>query len=161
MPALQYWFTGTALAAFIAVVTSFTTLLAVSYGWYRAAVSEVDSSSSKITSAAGRKAKQLLGEVLASGGKLIGQQAQKTPDQYEKEAEAWGKNAHDLIVAAYGEGEAALFLDSSGYTFYSAGSEKSKVRNWIDGRMRRITELLRRTDVLAVQSNFDPKQFEK
>lgn len=160
MPSLQYWFTGTALAAFIAALTSLTTLLAVSYGWYRAAVSEADSSSSKITSAAGKKAKQLLGEALASGGKLIGQQAQKTEAQYEKDAEAWGSKTHDLIVAAYGEGEAALFLDSSGYVFYGDGSEKSKVRNWIDGRMRRITELLRRTDVLAVQSNFDPKKFE-
>ena len=46
-----------------------------------------------------------------------------------------------LIAAAYGDGEAALFLDSWGYVFYGDGSPKSNMRNWIDGRMRRITAL--------------------
>jgi len=69
--------------------------------------------------------------------------ASKTPQM--------GPNTHNLINAAYGDGEASLFLDSSGYIFYSDGSNKSKVRNWIDGRMRRITELLRRTDSLPVK----------
>lgn len=91
MPAFQYWFTGTAVAGFIAVLTSLTSLLAVGYGWYRAAVSESDSSSSKAISAAGRKAKQLLGEALSSGGKLISQQAHKTDEQYDKDADAWAK----------------------------------------------------------------------
>lgn len=160
MPAFQFWFTGTALAAFIAVLTSFGTLVAVSYGWYRAALSEADSSSSKVMSAAAGKAKKLLGDALSTGNKLVGQQSKKTDDEYEKDAEAWGKKAYDLIEAAYGEGEASLFMDSSGYTFYTDGSHKSGIRNWIDGRMRRITELLRRTDVLAVQKGFDPTKFE-
>lgn len=160
MPAFQYWFTGTAVAGFIAVLTSFTSLLAVGYGWYRAAVSEADTSSSKAMSAAGRKAKQLLGEALASGGKLVGQQSQKTDEEYEKDAETWAKKTYDLIVAAYGEGEASLLMDSSGYTFFADGSHKSTVRNYIDGRMRRITELLRRTDILPVQKEFDPAKFE-
>ena len=160
MPAVQYWFTGMALAAFIGVLTSISTCLAVGYGWYRAAVSEAESTSNKAMSAAGRKAKHLLGEALSSGGKLIGQQSEKSDEEYEQAAETWGRKAQNLIVAAYGEGEASLFMDSSGYTFYSDGSNKSKVRNWIDGRMRRITELLRRTDVLTVQGEFDPASFE-
>jgi hypothetical protein len=65
-----------------------------------------------------------------------------------------------LIDNAYGDGEALLFLDSSGYVFYGDGSKKSDVRNWIDGRMRRITELLRRTDSIAVRNEFDPTKFE-
>jgi len=65
-----------------------------------------------------------------------------------------------LIAAAYGDGEAALFADSSGYVFYGDGSEKSRIRNWIDGRMRRISELLRRTDSLTVKDDFNPTQFE-
>jgi hypothetical protein len=48
----------------------------------------------------------------------------------------------------------------SGYVFYGDGSKKSQARNWIDGRMRRITELLRRTDSLAVRSEFDLTKFE-
>jgi hypothetical protein len=160
MPAFHYWFTGTAIAGFIGVLTSSTALVAVGYGWYRAAVSEAESTTNKAISAAGRKAKHLLGEALSSGGKLIGQQSQKTDEEYEEAADTWGKKTHDLIVAAYGEGEASLFLTDSGYIFYGDGSVKSKIRNWIDGRMRRITELLRRTDVLAVQKEFEPVKFE-
>jgi hypothetical protein len=161
MPSIQYWFTGTALATFIAVIAAVSTL---GYGWYRAAITEMESTNNKIASATNKQkteeAKRLLGEALASGGKLLGSEKEKTDDQYEQEANAWGKKAHALINTAYGDGEALLFLDSSGYTFYSDSSEKSKVRNWIDGRMRRITELLRRTDSLAVRSEFDPTEFE-
>jgi hypothetical protein len=41
----------------------------------------------------------------------------KEDAQAESDADAWGQRTHDLIVAAYGEGEGALFLDSSGYVF--------------------------------------------
>ena len=161
MPPIQYWFTGTALATFIAVLAAISTL---GYGWYRAAITELESTNNKIISAANKQkteqAKRLLGEALASGGKLIGSQGEKNDDQYEKEANAWGSKAHTLIDTAYGDGEALLFLDSSGYVFYGDGSNKSNVRNWIDGRMRRITELLRRSDSLAVRSEFDPTKFE-
>jgi hypothetical protein len=161
MPPIQYWFTGTALATFIAVVAAISTL---GYGWYRAAITEMESTNNKIASAANKQkteqAKRLLGEALASGGKLIGAQAAKNDDQYEKEANEWGSKAQSLIENAYGDGEALLFLDSSGYVFYGDGSNKSNVRNWIDGRMRRITELLHRADSLIVKSGFDPTKFE-
>jgi hypothetical protein len=161
MPPIQYWFTGTALATFIAVVAAISTL---GYGWYRAAITEMESTNNKIASAANKQkteqAKRLLGEALASGGKLIGAQAAKNDDQYEKEANEWGSKAQSLIENAYGDGEALLFLDSSGYVFYGDGSSKSNVRNWIDGRMRRITELLHRADSLTVKSGFDPMKFE-
>lgn len=91
---------------------------------------------------------------------MIVSQGDKNDDQNEKEANAWGRKAHYLIETAYGDGEASLFLDSSGYIFYGDGSNKSNMRNWIDGRMRRITELLRRTDSLAVRSEFDSTKFE-
>ena len=52
-----------------------------------------------------------------------------------------------------------LIMDSSGYIFYSDASKKSQVTNWIDGRLGRTTELLRRTDTLQVRSELDPKQF--
>jgi hypothetical protein len=161
MPPIQYWFAGTALATFIGIVTAISTL---GYGWYRAAISEMESANNKTASEANKvkteQTKRLLGEALASGGQLIGQQAQKSDHQFKQDADAWGQNAHKLISAAYGDGEASLFLDSSGYVFYGDGSPKSNVRNWIDGRMRRITELLRRTDSLAVRSEFDPTKFE-
>jgi hypothetical protein len=160
MPPIQYWFTGTALATFIAVIAAVSTL---GYGWYCAAITEMESTNIKIAGAANKQkteqAKRLLGEALASGSKLIENQKDKTDDQYAQEADAWGEKVHTLIETAYGEGEALLFLDSSGYVFYGDGSKTSNVQNWIDGRMRRITELLRRTDALTVGSEFDPTKF--
>jgi hypothetical protein len=161
MPPIQYWFTGTALATFIAFLAAVSTL---GYGWYRAAITEMESTNNKFANAANKQkteqAKRFLGEALASGGKLIGAQAGKNDDQCEQDAEAWARNAHSLIETAYGAGEALLFLDNSGYVFYGDGSQKSQTRNWIDGRMRRITELLRRTDSLTVRNEFDPTKFE-
>jgi hypothetical protein len=66
MPPIQYWFTGTALATFIAVLAAISTL---GYGWYRAAITELESTNNKIISAANKQkteqAKRLLGETLA------------------------------------------------------------------------------------------------
>ncbi len=124
----------------------------------------MESTNNKIASETNKKkteqAKRLLGEALASGRKLIIAQQATSDDQYEKDANAWGNKTQSLIDNAYGDGEALLFLDSSGYVFYGDGSNKSNVRNWIDGRMRRITELLRRADSLVVKSEFDPTKFE-
>jgi hypothetical protein len=157
MPPLQYWFTGGALAAFLVVATA-------GYAWYRAAVNEQESTSKHAQSEAQRlkteQVKNLLGRALANGEKLIREQVDKEADHAEADAEAWGTNARDMIAAAYGDGEAALFLDSSGYIFYGDGSAKSKTRTWIDGRMRRITELVRRTDSLTVRSDFEPEKFD-
>lgn len=54
MPPIQYWFTGTALANFIGVLAAIST---VGYGWYRAAIAEMESANNKIVSAelAGRR----------------------------------------------------------------------------------------------------------
>jgi hypothetical protein len=78
----------------------------------------------------------------------------------EKDAQACCTKTRDIIKAAYGEGEAALLLDSSGYRFYGDGSPKSDIKNWIAGQMRRITELLPRTDTLIVRIDFDSKRFD-
>jgi hypothetical protein len=161
VPAIQYWFTGGALAAFLALVGTVSTL---GYAWYRAAVTEMDSASSKATAAVQKlksdRVKGLLGKALASGTDLLRSQKDKKDEQAEKDAEGWGQQTHDLIAAAYGEGEAALFLDSSGYVFYGDSSDKSKIRNWVDGRMRRISELLKRIDSLTPRADFDPAKFE-
>jgi hypothetical protein len=161
MPAIQYWFTGGALAAFLALVTAASTL---GYAWYRAAITEYESINRQTESAAQRlkteRVKNLLGKALAAGEKLIREQGDKDAEQAEKDANTWGTSTHSLSAAAYGDGEAALFLDSSGYVFYGDGSPKSNIRNWINGRMRRISELVRRTDSLAVRNEFDPTTFD-
>jgi len=42
------------------------------------------------------------------------------------------------------------------YVFYGGPG----VRNWIDGRIRRITGLLRRIDTLPLRTDFDPAKFD-
>jgi hypothetical protein len=82
---------------------------------------------------------------LTSGNGLLAEQGNKDDAQGKSDAEKWVTESR----AAYGDGEAALFLDDSGYTFYGDRSAKSMMRYWIDVPMRRITELLRRTDSLV------------
>lgn len=155
MPALQYWFTGTALVACLAFFTGSVTLAGLGYGWYRAAVGEVSSVSQRQQT---EEVKRLLGRAILVGNGLIGRMRQLTQEEAKKQAEAWAQRTHDVIMTAYGEGEAALFRNDSGYTFYSSDHPTDQVRNWVDGRMRRLTELMPRTDTLRVQSGFDPKK---
>jgi hypothetical protein len=161
MPSIQYWFTGAAFGAFLALLFAIPTL---GYGWYRAAITEMESAKNKLESSALRlqtqRMKDLLGKAIVSGGRLIEEQKDKEEQQTEKDASVWVEKTKELIAAAYGDGEAALFLDDSGYVFYGDGSRKSNIRNWIDGRMRRISELLRRADSLAVRKEFDPVKFD-
>jgi hypothetical protein len=159
MPALVHWFTGGALAAFLALLTTTATL---GFAWYRAAVTEQDSVASKATSLAAtervRQVKSLLGKASAATASIF--KTEMTEPELTKAAEAWVNKTHALIVAAYGDGEGALFMDNSGYVFYTDGSEKSKIRNWVDGRSRRLTELIPRTDRVAVREDFDPNKFD-
>lgn len=156
MPPIQYWFTGTALAAAIA-------FLPLAYAWYSAAVGEMQKASLTLASDEQKiktaQVKDFLGKAIASGTRLIDAQKDKDDDAAEKAAQAWGQNTRDLIIAAYGDGEATLFLDSSGFVFYGDNSRTSGTRNWIDGRLRRLTELLRRADTLTLRKDFDPAKF--
>jgi hypothetical protein len=161
MPPIQYWFTGGALAAFVGLLATVSTL---GFAWYRAAITEQDSTSGRAETAARQlkteRVKGMLGEALVSGEELIKTLGGKNEDQAKSDASAWASKANDLIVAAYGEGEATLFRSDIGYIFYSDGSKNSQVLNWIEGRMRRLSELLQRTDALPLLAGFDPTKFE-
>jgi hypothetical protein len=52
MPPIQYWFTGTALATFIAFLAAVSTL---GYGWYRAAITEMESTNNKFANAVNKQ----------------------------------------------------------------------------------------------------------
>jgi hypothetical protein len=154
VPPIQYWFTGSAIAAFIALV-------AVGYGWYRAAVSEFELSNNKTQSAEQRVrtglVKDRLGSAIAAGNDLLdGLPNQRDDFTAELVVEAWIHRTHDLINAAYGNGEAALFMDSSGYILHADGSTRSNLRKFVDGRMRRLSELVQRADGMTVREEFDP-----
>jgi hypothetical protein len=161
MPALQYWFSGAALAAFIALLGASLTL---GYGWYRAAITEMQAAINKTETVAERayreQVKTRLGKAVSLGNQLLRDLKDKDDAQATSDADAWGRQTYDLIVRAYGDGEGELFLDSSGYVFYGDGSKKNNTRNWIDGRLRRLTELVQRTDRLIVRQPFDPSKFD-
>jgi hypothetical protein len=158
MPPFQYWFTGGAVAAFLALLTTVVTAsCTLGYAWYRAAVTELQTDQASQQKIVNDRAKALLGSALGEGRDLYVDIGRNPPaDQGEARANAWAQKAYDLIKAAYGEGEAELFKDDSGYVFFSGNGA---VRNWIDGRMRRITELLQRADSLTVKKDFDPSKF--
>jgi hypothetical protein len=136
--------------------------LATGYTWYRAAITERESASNKAETTAQKlktgQAKDLVGRALASGNQLLSAQVNQEPDQADKDAKKWIADVHALITSAFGDGEAGLFMDDSGYVFYGDASRTSKIRNLIDGRMRRLTDLLKRADGLGVK-DFDPTKF--
>ena len=148
MPAIQFWFTEGAFAAFLALVGTVSTL---GYAWYRAAVTEQESTTQHADAVAEKekivRVKALLGKALSSGQSLINAHNNAVGGAFDDDAKKWVTPTKELIAAAYGDGEALLFLDDSGYQFY--GVNIANV--WIDGRMRRLSELLRRTDSLPVR----------
>jgi hypothetical protein len=160
MPALQYWFSGGALAALLTLLTAAATL---GYGWYRAAATEEQAATTKADTTSQRvqrdQVKDLLGKVVSEGNRLHREVKDKEEAQAQQEAEHWAQRTYDLIVAAFGDGEGQLFLDDSGYTFYADSSKNRKIGIWIEGRLRRITELLQRCDRLTVRTQWDASKF--
>ena len=74
------------------------------------------------------------------------------------EAEQWATLTHQLLTDAFGKGEAQQFLSDSGLSFFFATNrdpEEQDVRNSIDGRLRRLTELMPRVDSLSVRPEFN------
>jgi hypothetical protein len=158
-PPFAYWFSGGALAAFAALLGTCLILL---FAWYRATVREFDARQGRASVAIQRvntdKIKILLGTQIATGERLIGTLYEYHFDEDKTRAEGWVTKTHDLITSAYGEGEAALFMSDSNYTFYidARNPKVGELRSWIDGRLRRLTELLPRTDTLLPREDFDP-----
>lgn len=152
MPALEHWFTGPALGAFLALLASIGTL---SFAWYSAAAGQADRVQQRLSAEVEldrlTQVKNALGRSLASGRQLIAAHENARGGAHDADADRWVSDTRDLVASAYGEGEALLFMDDSGYTFHGVNIANT----WIEGRMRRLTELLRRTDVLAVRKDFD------
>ena len=73
----------------------------------------------------------------------------------EEKAKAWARETRDFIRAAFGDGEAALFLSDAGFVFYGGG-EDTRVRNWMIGRLKRLGNLIERADTVAIRPDFKP-----
>jgi hypothetical protein len=110
-------------------------------------------------SAQRREIRTALGTMISSGEELMAGGRTADEKQFEADANAWATKADDLVMAAFGSGEDALFRSDTGCIFYSDGSQRSKIRNWIDGRLRQLTDLLQRSSTVPIQKDFDVTKF--
>jgi hypothetical protein len=62
--------------------------------------------------------------------------------------EAWVEKTEAVIRDALGDGEVAQFRSDAGYVFYSGSG---LVRNSVQGRLRRLTELIERLDTITLR----------
>jgi hypothetical protein len=120
MPPLQFWFTGSAIGALIALVVSSTTL---TWAWYNAARTEQKATQSNETS---EREKKRLREVREELQKFYveGLSIQETnipkdaPDaqakQFNAQADEWLNRTNAWIFKTLGPAASARFLDRSG-----------------------------------------------
>jgi hypothetical protein len=76
-----------------------------------------------------------------------------------QEATKWIQRTKKFIGAAFGDGEATLFMSDFGYTFHSSGSVRDTIRNSVGGRSRRLTELISRIETMPIRDGFDPSNW--
>ena len=96
-----------------------------------------------------RAAKDALGAFMNEGNNLFRDSRER---DVETEALEWATRCRDLIRETFGSGEAALFLDDSGYTFFSGSG---RMHNFILGRMRRLGELIPRVDQMDLRADIE------
>lgn len=94
-------------------------------------------------------AKDALGAFMNEGNNLFRDSRER---DVETEALEWATRCRDFIRETFGSGEAALFLDDSGYTFFSGSG---RMRNFILGRMRRLGELIPRVDQMDLRADIE------
>lgn len=97
-------------------------------------------------------AKDALGAFMNEGNNLFRDSRER---DVETEAVEWATRCRDFIRETFGSGEAALFLDDSGYTFFSDGSAGDRMRNFIVGRTRRLGELIPRVDQMDLRADLE------
>ncbi len=108
-----------------------------------------------LTVAAGksRAFHELLGRALTEGQRIERSGA-------EADVTVWVERTHQLIRGGLGAGEAALFLNDSGYTrFIIPGVSEDSPHYDLLRRLRRLTELVARVKGQHVDIRFDPRQF--
>jgi len=94
-------------------------------------------------------AKDALGAFMNEGNNLFRDSRER---DVETEVLEWATRCRDFIRETFGSGESALFLDDSGYTFFSG---TGRMRNFIHGRMRRLGELIPRVDQMDLRADIE------
>jgi hypothetical protein len=71
----------------------------------------------------------------------------------------WIQFCPKLIETAFGAGESALFLSNTGYVFYGGG--RNAARDILEGRLRRLSELIPRITGLHVNEQLNVEEWKK
>jgi hypothetical protein len=98
----------------------------------------------------------MLGKFVADGERLFAECQQSDQQKCEADVLAWGTKADDFILGAFGAGEQSLFESQAGYVFYG-GTVPS---NRLDGSIRRLNDLLQRTNSIPTAKDFDIKKYQ-
>ena len=65
--------------------------------------------------------------------------------------EAWATRVTNLTREAFGDAEAATFASNVGFVFWGG----TNLRNFVDGRLRRLDSLIQRLLMLVIRADFD------
>jgi hypothetical protein len=158
MPALQHWFAGGALAAFLALLTAVSTL---GYAWYRAALTEQESAISKASSAAqklkGDRAREALQRFYVEVGPIINRQLPKDISEedfanYVLEADKWVTSTASWINENMGVAARERFLDRTGM---NAVSFTAAVNNQHNSILTNLTRLRQNLSLLIESSAWE------
>jgi hypothetical protein len=93
--------------------------------------------------------KNAIGAAIREAEQLYRQSADR------QRVEAWGTQINNVIVAAFGEGESALFLSDAGLVSYVHDGMKQEMI-WLERRIRRLNELLTRADTISIRTDYTP-----
>lgn len=136
MPAISYWFSGTALGAFLALVATITTL---GYAWYNAAWNEQQAAvkAASVQSEARRltEVREQLGIFLAEGAALLRLTRQEQSPVPSAEADEWNARVIAYLEKAFGAAFAHRFVDASGLPLGMTSVQSEPHRN-LEGGLR-------------------------
>jgi len=99
-----------------------------------------------IATAKTERFRQLLGHALNDGERLH-EQAPPTTLQVIR---AWGQQAHDLVQAGYGPGEARLFLGEWDLPTQHVTGKEPEGHLWLERRLMRLSRLMDRMHLMQV-----------
>ena len=127
MPSIQYWFTGAALGAFLALLGGIAGLVGLGYGWYRAAVTEQDNAHTKSKSKADAqnltKAIDHIAEMIAEANAIEAECFKKDLSVQEINARgrSWMEGACATLTNDLGKSYAVQFRNAPGSLYASSG----------------------------------------
>jgi hypothetical protein len=122
MPPFTYWFSGAALAAFIAFAGSIGLL---GYSWYRAALTEMQSAATKSGRA---KFQKDLSAFIIGGDNILARLMIPTDEMAGHDSQAWNEAVMKYVDDNLGQGYAARLNSGAGITgFLQQAPEQVRV----------------------------------